>query len=91
MEQISVKIGQSWLNMQAVPLAGSLFQAPWDPTNQGTRQKKFKCISLKKKNDSKECNTTIWSAEKENLVQTVVTIGWSRLSQQAVPLASNIF
>ena len=26
-----VTIGQSWLDMQAVPLAGSGFQASWDP------------------------------------------------------------
>ena len=33
----------------------------------------------------------IWSAEKSNLEQTIMKIGQSPLSMQAVPLASNIF
>ena len=31
----SKKIGKSWLNMQAVPLAGSIFLASWDPMDRG--------------------------------------------------------
>ena len=33
----------------------------------------------------------IWSAEKENLEQTTVNIGQSRLKVQAVPLANSTF
>ena len=44
-----------------------------------------------KKEDSKECKTTIWRAEKSNVVQTVIKIGQSQLNMQAVPLGGGIF
>ena len=42
------------------------------------------------KSDSKECKTTTWSAEKWYVEQTMIKIGQSPISMQAVPLASSI-
>ena len=36
------------------------------------------------------CKTTTWSAEKKIVERTVIKIGQSRLSMQAVPLAGCI-
>ena len=36
------------------------------------------------------CKTTTWSAETKTVEQTVIKIGQSRLSIQAVPLAGSI-
>ena len=49
--------------------------------------KKIEMHSLKK-NDFK---TTIWSAEKLNVAQTVIKIGQSQLTMQAVLLGCSIF
>ena len=39
-----VTIGLSWLNMQAVPLAGNIFNPSWDPT--GWRYETIEISSL---------------------------------------------
>ena len=52
--------------------------------------KKIEMHSLKK-NDFKECKTTIWRAEKLNVAQTVIKIGQSQLTMQAVLLGGRIF
>ena len=45
--------------------------------------KKNKCKCTPVKIDSKEYKTTIWSAEKQNVEQTIIKIGQSLLSMQA--------
>lgn len=54
------------------------------------QMKKIEMHSLKK-NDFKECKTTIWRAEKLNVAQTVIKIGQSQLTMQAVLLGGSIF
>ena len=54
MEQTTVNIGQSRLNMQAVPLASSILEIL---PARGTRpNEKNKCRPILEKSDSKECN-----------------------------------
>ena len=56
----------------------------------GTRpNEKSKCKFSFVKSDSKSVRL-IWSAEKSNVEQTIIKIGQSRLSMQAVPPASSI-
>ena len=67
MEQTTVDIEQSRLNMQAVPLASSIFEASKDPTSQRYKTKWKKRINvdpfLEKKMIQKSVRL-IWSAEK---------------------------
>ena len=92
-EQTPIKIGQSWPNVQAVPLTGSFSKPPEFLPARGTRpnkRKKNSNVFLKKKtNYSKECKTATWSAQKQNVGQTIIKIGQSPLSMQAVPLAGS--
>ena len=58
----------------------------------GTRpNEKNKCKCTPVKIDSKEYKTTIWSAEKQNVEQTIIKIGQSLLSMQAVYLLPVVY